>query len=368
MSTTRKLLFAITTVLMVMVFVESVLFLAGFQYDSTKVRTDQWIEFSNQALAQDGWFKRLQAIGKKFETDETPDWFLEYDPQLLWRTRRPNIAFSINEQGFRGATVPIPKPLGEFRILVLGDSVVWGYKADIRETWCYLLENHLNEGQEGTFRVINAGVPGYSSEQGRLYFLHELSALTPDLVIISFGRNDRRYKPEEWQGLTDRQLIEKRIRSNQIIDTLKHLRSYQFIEYITPRIQDLLPDALKPAREPYPEFTYHNVEMDLDNSLVRVPEDDFRANILAMLELTSRLNAHSLIITVPINPEVVGNYNDVLRDLSRESAVPFIDMDSIFRSKHDYLSLLIDECHLTPQGHILFADNVLQFLVPHPEP
>jgi len=113
------------------------------------------------------------------------------DPLLFWTLRpdavRPEEDIRINAAGFRGAPIGSKKQ-GVARIVCLGDSVTFGFKVREEESYPALLRDEL----AGTHRVevVNVGVPGYSSLQGRRQFQRDTSALKPDLLIVSLGNND----------------------------------------------------------------------------------------------------------------------------------------------------------------------------------
>ena len=78
----------------------------------------------------------------------------------------------ISPQGFRDTPLVMPKPAGQIRILLLGDSSVFGANICRLDTLAELLEADLNAGApealpdgQRAVEVINAGVPGYSSYQ-----------------------------------------------------------------------------------------------------------------------------------------------------------------------------------------------------------
>jgi hypothetical protein len=99
---------------------------------------------------------------------------------------------AINDAGVRDDRELGPKPPGEFRIAVLGDSMVMAVQVPIEETFVRRLEERLNAGG-GTqrYRVINAGVQGYGTVEQALFYTHVVSAFEPDLVVLAvFVGND----------------------------------------------------------------------------------------------------------------------------------------------------------------------------------
>jgi hypothetical protein len=107
---------------------------------------------------------------------ELPSWCTEKDRNLRWRFSPKD---GRNSLGLRSAEIG---PKEKFRILFLGDSVLWGIGYHTK-----VIEDNLN------VEVINAGVPGYTTYQ-ELEFLKAYGLdMNPDLVIIGFALNDVYY-------------------------------------------------------------------------------------------------------------------------------------------------------------------------------
>lgn len=97
---------------------------------------------------------------------------------------------SLNSNGHRDDEMPVRKPAGERRILVLGDSVTFGWGVDQGEDFPARLEALLREKQGGAWQVINSGVNGYNSEQEAIFFSNEGIHYRPDIVLLVYVGND----------------------------------------------------------------------------------------------------------------------------------------------------------------------------------
>jgi hypothetical protein len=86
---------------------------------------------------------------------------------------------------------PYKLPL-EYRITLLGDSFTFGWGVKEEETFVKILENCLNSSSPSKyhFRVLNLGVPGYSTFQEVAAFKKLVPILKPDLVLLYFVEND----------------------------------------------------------------------------------------------------------------------------------------------------------------------------------
>lgn len=99
----------------------------------------------------------------------------------------------INSSGIRDREIPA-KPQGEYRIVVLGDSLVMSVQVQAGETFCSRLETRLNAHRtpgEAHYRVINAGVQGYGPVEELAFFEHVARRFQADVVLIAiFVGND----------------------------------------------------------------------------------------------------------------------------------------------------------------------------------
>jgi len=105
---------------------------------------------------------------------------------------------TINSLGMRDREVEIEKTSGEFRIMMLGDSFVFGVGARQDETVARLLEARLNAFSDGEprFRTLNMGAISYNTEQELIQLEALGPRLEPDLVTLFFSVND--IEPKMW--------------------------------------------------------------------------------------------------------------------------------------------------------------------------
>lgn len=98
-----------------------------------------------------------------------------------------NTSAVINSMGFRGKEVEINKPPGKTRILIIGDSMTFGWGLPDDQTYPYLLENILKEKGAGNVEVINGGYTGGLSPDSYYIYLKEKGfRLKPDILILGF--------------------------------------------------------------------------------------------------------------------------------------------------------------------------------------
>lgn len=142
----------------------------------------------------------------------------------------------INSLGLREREIETPAPNGEYRILVLGDSVPFGVGVSYEESIPHRLEELLNASHRGNarFRTINMGVPSYNTEQ-ELIQLETLGlGLDPDAALLFFAPND--VQPKTW-------VLDKR--ANPLVDMAQrsYAASLLTILYYRARAALALPDG-----------------------------------------------------------------------------------------------------------------------------
>lgn len=137
---------------------------------------------------------RTQAV--QFVWEEHPGAPIDFDGRLYHH--KPDLDLDIgsfrlrtNALGCRGPAVATPKPAGTFRIVLLGDSVAFGWGVDDEVTFARRLETEWNTAHPARrLEVVNTGHPMYDTNQEEAT-LRELGlSLQPDLVVLVYVVND----------------------------------------------------------------------------------------------------------------------------------------------------------------------------------
>lgn len=283
-----------------------------------------------------------------------PDVFAR-DSELFWRLR-PNQTitsrffeghtYRINSLGFRGD--PIAETPTRPRILLLGNSCMFGWGVADSQTIAGRIEQQL----DGGFEAINAGVPGYSSLQGRRLLETRLTGLRPQVIAIMFGWNDQWAAAEQIPD-KDQQFAAQWVL--EIQNTLARLHTYRVMKKLILSSVEPSMDSLFDRRAP----------------VRRVDTENFWDNLVAMGYLAETVGATPILITEPqpLNPaygeEVINHppvryhqrYNQVARELAREMGWPLIDAAAEF----DHYDNLYDDprsdyIHFNSRGHQLIAE------------
>jgi hypothetical protein len=93
---------------------------------------------------------------------------------------------TINSLGYRDYEFNLKKSPQTKRVLVIGDSYVFGFGVELNESFTKLLEKKLNSNKNNSYEVINAGYKGNFAEDTQyLYLKNEGLSLKPDLIILA---------------------------------------------------------------------------------------------------------------------------------------------------------------------------------------
>ena len=99
---------------------------------------------------------------------------------------RPETDRLLLPRGDRGQ-IPCPRT-----VVVLGDSIAYGYGLPYAQSYPAQLESLLNrEAKDAArWRVINAGVPGDTVMMGCMRYTRDVKPFHPSIVLLAFGLND----------------------------------------------------------------------------------------------------------------------------------------------------------------------------------
>ncbi|MGI9431551.1 MAG: SGNH/GDSL hydrolase family protein, partial [Myxococcota bacterium] len=140
-----------------------------------------------------------------YQFDEELGWFPEPSSERTIEGTRP-FRVRHNARGYRDTEHGAKE---RPRLLVLGDSFVWGFDVDEDERFTARLQERL-PGWE----VLNLGVSGYGTDQELLLLRRELAQYAPEIVLLVYAEeNDRKdnssnrrygpyYKPYFVRGVT----------------------------------------------------------------------------------------------------------------------------------------------------------------------
>jgi hypothetical protein len=126
-----------------------------------------------------------------YSTDDDIGYVLTSSFEGKWRGPEFLVSVRINETGLRGKDLRALKK-NSFRILCLGDSFTFGTGTNDDDAYPAEMERLLQSHYRFLdVQVLNAGVPGYGTDE-ELEFLKKFGAhLKPNLVTVGFFSGKR---------------------------------------------------------------------------------------------------------------------------------------------------------------------------------
>ena len=312
-----------------------------------------------------------------------------------------------NEKHLRRAkNLPYEKPENTFRILCLGDSILFGFGANNEETFTYYLEKILNKKFRGTtFEVINAAAPGWGLLEYYLFLKNEGYKYSPDLIITTTFIDDVTHLPDtriEFKGLRHERtsnnevkifIDEWNIRSNEsslyrrLLQTLQQsalyeslTRSSHLLNLIRYRLSQLWTKdkIIQKKTSGSLEYFVKNIGLKkVDNIVWVIPElQTSNLNVTAksiqyyflmdkVSKLTGQMKVKVLSINLPTYQEVLGLVKslDNLNFSPRSMKFNSLRFLSRFQNKHLIPLYFPMSNHWTPAGHNFVAHLIFNFMV-----
>ena len=138
---------------------------------------------------------RLVGLGPLKMYQGHPTKLFELVPNQRSFTSQNRKPIRINSQAIREDEIPLAKPEGMYRIMVVGDSTTFGYGILLEDSWPKQLQRRLNEHfDDFEYLVINASTSNYDMVNERIFFEETGVGYEPDMVLVGFSLNDIRLK------------------------------------------------------------------------------------------------------------------------------------------------------------------------------
>lgn len=247
---------------------------------------------------------------------------------------------STNADGLRSPHIRARQP-GHRRVVTVGDSTVFGWGVSATETPAAILEAELTAQHGGAWEVVNAGQPGYSSEQMRRLTDALLPTWSPDGIVwfhpwhdVVSAPSDRTLLPPQTQG--------RRRSGSTLVRWLQDQR-----RYIRPSSNPLFP---------LPHHTWHPLS-------VRVPAAHRAENLRHVVDAASELGTWVMVVLLPNDRSLLDPMRAPLaRELEALSAslgVVFLDLSQQPENAElDALTIPGDTGHFNAQANRLYMEHV----------
>jgi lysophospholipase L1-like esterase len=284
--------------------------------------------------------------------ETAPETWLAYSPTLGWERRpgfRGEIAGARREfdaDGYVSVDSPQLASSGNARrVLFFGDSNTFGFGVAADEAFAQQVERRVPG-----VSAINLGVIGYSSYQGLFAVKKYLPVLKPDLIVVSFNFNDRRYvtQPAEADGPVAFE------RSYAASGTLGHVaRALEYV-YLYRALRSLLQSA---GLLPLP-----TTRVDVAGLVPRVDEEPYRRNLTSIAEHARRAGVPLVFVTLNDNPLQSDHLNRGIAALERkdqDAAIAYLTSASASHRMFSNLARIYLAQALTARGDAAKAKSTL---------
>ncbi len=275
------------------------------------------------------------------------------DPDLIWAFIPDSWVYGrhVNHLGFREREVnPIKQP-GVHRVICLGDSVTAqgqpGYSLYLHQ----MLTNAPPNG--GQWEAFNMGVYGYSSLQGLRLFQLRVRELKPDIVTVSFGRNDHTTLEN---SDNERMAANLPPFAKRLYSVLARRTVGRLILHMADR------GHLWTVSRPKGHKSGERV--------LRVPPEDFRNIMREFVKEIRAIGAVPILLTAPRKSEIPESYVDnnqahsteeykqmhdqyaqIVREVCQETGAPLLDMQKIITGPEWDGHFAHDAIHLDGYDH-----------------
>ncbi len=292
------------------------------------------------------------------------------DEHLFWRLRPSqeieskffeNHKFKINSYGLRGSEIALSPE--KVRIVGIGNSCTFGWRMPEDKIFLRRLETKINNDSSlPEVEVINAGVPGYSSYQGRLFYESDISKLKPDIIILMFGWNDQWAAadniPDKGQNFPPQFVLDMQ-------DIISRLKIYRLMRKLILAATEETLDK----------------KLNKENPVYRVAFEDFYLNLRNLADQAKNDGASVIILTSPIpsleqyyppgsrsNMHIFHElYNRQSSNLAEDGNLGLIDLALEF-DKYGNLfdNAKIDPIHFNARGHEIATALIYEFFKANP--
>lgn len=290
----------------------------------------------------------------------------DYDKKIL---------YAINKYGQRNPDFTLTEK-DRKKILIIGDSIPFGFGVEEKHTFSRFLEKNLNHKGIKT-RVINAGTGTYNIIQDYWYIKHKGQIFKPNLVILSLNLSNlvkfsdwifdsknnyvRTKYPEKIKFKSNtRGLLGGRFsKGGKYLDKI-YLFRFILEPYLSNKILNKKKNKLIGNIDQIKKYiAIYRSQTDKDFNL--------RKKYISKINKECKSLSSDLIVLIfPFTAQLENDFDDiylpqqVITSYCKKNGIKSFNVLNIFNNKtRDASYYYFDEVHLTKQGHKLVAQNLV---------
>lgn len=274
---------------------------------------------------------------------------------------------TVNSRGLRGPEVPLQKQPGERRVLLLGDSTVFGVMVADQDIFARRLEVALQR-VDPSIKVLNGGAPGWSSWQARRALEAGLLDYRPDLVVIgtlwSDAQGARLSDDERFSAMWP--IFDQ---SRAFILLREWVRELRYGPEVEEVHVDLRPPGSPVGGPPGAAADRPPIFGPGGAPAMRVPLATYPENLRAIADLARSVGGSPAFLVLPCVRDPAGgkvgdsrdDYREAMRATAQALGAPIADTPAAFIGSSPQ-RMFFDEVHPTRDGHAVIAEVLARAL------
>lgn len=247
----------------------------------------------------------------------SPELGWELKPKFRGRTDG-KVDRSFDSEGFITTDTSKILDRSKPKVVFLGDSSTFGFFIPTRSTFVTITENTLKN-----INTINLGVEGYTSFQGYQMLIKRGLEVHPDIIVVSFNFNDRRYVISK-EDIDSLDLFHKRYEQHKryINNPLRHLYIYRMMEYLFAKYGVTFSKV---------EIKHVDEKIKVDQIHPRVNSESYRKNLTDIVMLAKSRGIDVILMILkdhPLETEELMKGIYSLENLQYDKAVEYLKVAS----------------------------------------
>ncbi len=270
----------------------------------------------------------------------------------------PGLTYQYNSAGMRGDDFSAEK--NGFRVVLLGNSCTFGWGVRQKETFATQLSTLLNAGSpDQRCEVINAGVPGYTAHQGKVYLQKELLDLKPDAAVVMFGWNDH------WAAVGGRPDSQQEMPAQLLLDVQNFASRFNIYRFLRWAVRGVSSEK-------------ESASFDSARGVRRVPPQEFFENLRSIVDIAHDNGIEPILAIPPVASadgyfggqtcqlhQLHSNYQEQIRRAAAYTGARLVDLQSLFDVRTDlYDDAMADPIHFNACGHQVVAAAISEQIFP----
>ncbi len=270
---------------------------------------------------------------------------------------------------------------GEYRILVLGDSITLADYLDEEDSFPRILEKRFAASGHPRVRVLNAGLPGASTRDEYYHYLEVKEAVRPDLVLVAMYLNDAT-DSEKFYARTLRWPYSKSRLLSWLVNRLQIFEKSFFSEPVAPGgIDPRWKEEFRAGRnlrsgdmfqsEEGFEFEIYNAAMDFGLAWNPKSWEILGKMVAVFRDAVVQSGSRFAMALLPVHLQVLGTVDNVypqeqFAQMCRRLRIDCLDLRPILRQAagQKEKKLYFDHCHMTAFGNEVVAGQLEAWLRP----